>query len=187
MALGVLKSTRGCPDLSWDRTTVSFDRAHSSHWHGLFGVSVWWELGHFSADLGRCCSDWAYQSWRHYRERFDWSRCRGFSFISCFARGRCRDRITINFLSTNECLRVPADRYAVEKVASRVRLEERWGANNREFDRLTEWSEALRSKKRDLLHKRCRSQSCLRRRSRRIERGAYAKAIAEKSALSPQQ
>ena len=39
----------------------------------------------------------------------------------------------------------------MEKHPDRTALEEQRAANNREFDRLTEWSEALRLKKRDLL------------------------------------
>ena len=45
----------------------------------------------------------------------------------------------------------PADHYAIEKIAQ-VNGEERRAANEREFQRLSTWSEALRLKKRDLLH-----------------------------------
>lgn len=46
----------------------------------------------------------------------------------------------------------PANHYRLEKVSRRRSpLEERRAANNREFERLAAWNEALRLKKRDLL------------------------------------
>ena len=49
----------------------------------------------------------------------------------------------------------PANHYGLEKISKVVAapsLDERRIANAKEFERLTAWSEALRIKKRDLLH-----------------------------------
>jgi len=45
----------------------------------------------------------------------------------------------------------PSNHYALEQIAQPL-LEERRAANEREFQRLAAWKEALRLKKRDLLH-----------------------------------
>jgi hypothetical protein len=79
----------------------------------------------------------------------------------------------------------PANHYATEKHPDRTALEESRAANDREFNRLTEWSEALHLKKRDLLRSDVQGNAAY-----DSEAAAYnaalAKANAEKSKLWPQ-
>ena len=59
------------------------------------------------------------------------------------------------FFKHNPVPLAPADHYGLEKVSKSVAppsLDERREANAKEFQHLTAWSEALRLKKRDLLH-----------------------------------
>jgi hypothetical protein len=82
----------------------------------------------------------------------------------------------------------PANHYGLEKTSKKVAaptLEERRAANSQEFQRLTAWSEALRIKKRDLLHS--DAQGNLAYNAEVAEyNAALAKATAERSGLSPQ-
>jgi hypothetical protein len=54
-------------------------------------------------------------------------------------------------LKSAQAAAAPSNHYALEQIAQPL-LEERRAANEREFQRLNAWSEALRLKKRDLLH-----------------------------------
>ncbi|HWY50873.1 MAG TPA: hypothetical protein VNW72_05260 [Chthoniobacterales bacterium] len=87
------------------------------------------------------------------------------------------------FLNDKTVHSAPAAPYGVEKVSKRrTPLEEHRIANNREFERLAAWNEALRFKKRDLLNSDVEGN-----RAYNIEVAQYnaalAKANADKTAL----
>jgi hypothetical protein len=115
-----------------------------------FGVSVWWGLGVF-LPLGPLFFRLSYPelapSSRYFRLAvlpcilaYVYLQPNGFSTIR---RGE--------FLKSARAPAAPGDHYALEKSAQTSLTDQR-AANNREFQRLAEWSEALRLKKRDLLH-----------------------------------
>jgi hypothetical protein len=75
----------------------------------------------------------------------------------------------------------PANHYGLEKVTGSM-LEQRRTANNREFQRLAEWSEALHLKKRDILHSDAHGNIAYQAELMQYN-AALAKATAEKNAL----
>jgi hypothetical protein len=75
----------------------------------------------------------------------------------------------------------PANHYGLEKVTGSM-LEQRRTANNREFQRLAEWSEALHWKKRDILHSDVQRNIAYEAELAQYN-AALAKATADKSAL----
>ena len=115
-----------------------------------FGVSVWWGLGVF-LPFGPLFFRLSYPDLaptsRYFRLAvlpcilaYVYLQPDGFSKIR---RGE--------FLKSAQAPAAPANHYGLEKSAP-PGLTERHTANNREFQRLAEWGEALRLKKRDLLH-----------------------------------
>ena len=76
----------------------------------------------------------------------------------------------------------PANHYGTEKTHLRTALEERRVENSREFQRLQAWSEALRLKKRDLLHSDVQGNIAYQAEFAQYNE-ALAKATAEKNAL----
>jgi len=115
-----------------------------------FGVSVWWGLGVF-LPFGPLFFRLSYPDLaptsRYFRLAvlpcilgYVYLQPDGFSKIR---RGE--------FLKSAQGPAAPANHYALEKSAQ-ASLSDRRTGNDREFQRLAEWSEALRSKKRDLLH-----------------------------------
>ena len=82
----------------------------------------------------------------------------------------------------------PANHYGLEKVSNAIAapsLDQRRAINATELERLTEWSQALRLKKRDLLHSDV--QGNLAYDAEVVEYNtAVTKATAEKNALWPQ-
>jgi hypothetical protein len=82
----------------------------------------------------------------------------------------------------------PADHYGLEKVLTKTgtpSLEARRAANATEMERLTEWSESLRLKKRDLLHSDVQGNVDY---SAEVAEynAALSKALAERNVLWPQ-
>jgi len=86
-----------------------------------------------------------------------------------------------DFLKSAQSPAAPANRYGLEKITGSM-LEERRIANNREFQRLAEWNEALRLKKRDILHSDVRGNIAYEAELAQYN-AALAKATAEKNAL----
>jgi hypothetical protein len=81
----------------------------------------------------------------------------------------------------------PANHYGLEKVSKPVAapsLDQRRAINATEMERLTEWSQALRLKKRDLLHSDTQGNIAYNAEVAEYN-AALAKATAEKSALWP--
>ena len=92
------------------------------------------------------------------------------------------------FFKHKEVPSAPANHYGLEKVSKPIAapgLHERRVANAQEFERLTAWSEALRLKKRDLLHSDV--QGNLAYNAEVVEyNAALTKAMAERTAIWPQ-
>ena len=89
------------------------------------------------------------------------------------------------FFKHKEVPAAPANHYGLEKVAKAIAapsLDQRRAINATEFDRLTEWSQALRLKKRDLLHSDTQGNIAYNAEVAEYN-AALAKATAEKNAL----
>ena len=115
-----------------------------------FGVSVWWGLGvflPFGPLLFRLSYPDLAASSRYFRLAV--LPCvLAYVYLQPNAFSTIRRR---EFLRSAQEPGAPANHYGLEKK-SPSGLTERRAANNLEFQRLAEWSESLRLKKRDLLH-----------------------------------
>jgi hypothetical protein len=116
-----------------------------------FGVSLWWGLGiflPFGPTLFRIS----------YPELAPWSRTFRLIALPCilayfiFRPGPPNyDR----FFKPNSVPSGPANHYSLEKISKVIAaptLEKRREANEKEFERLTTWSQSLKLRKRDLLN-----------------------------------
>jgi hypothetical protein len=116
-----------------------------------FGVSVWWGLGvflPFGPLLFRLSYPDLAASSRYFRLAV--LPCvLGYVYLQPNAFSTIRRG---EFLRSAQEPAAPANHYGTEKNRTRTSLEQRRLDNNQEFRRLAEWSEALRLKKRDLLH-----------------------------------
>lgn len=116
-----------------------------------FGVSVWWGLGIF-LPFGPLLFRLSYPDLGPLSKKF---RLTALPCILAYILLRPASFVGWHFdefLSGKAELSAPTNHHGVGKVVRRrTPLEERRVANNREFARLAEWSEALRLKKRDLL------------------------------------
>ena len=115
-----------------------------------FGVSIWWGLGvflPFGPLLFRLSYPELAPSSRYFR----------LAVLPCILAYVYLQPNAFSTIRRGEFLRsaqesaAPANHYGSEKNGPSS-LAERRAANSREFQRLAEWSEALRLKKRDLLH-----------------------------------
>ena len=90
------------------------------------------------------------------------------------------------FFKHKEVPSAPANHYGLEKIAiAAPSLNERRAVNVTELERLTAWSEALRLKKRDLLHSDVQGNIAYNAEVAEYN-AALAKATAEKNSLWPQ-
>lgn len=115
-----------------------------------FGVSVWWGLGVF-LPFGPLLFRLSYPELAPLSRYFRLAVLPcvlGYVYLQPNAFSTIRRG---EFLKSAQGPAAPSDHYALEKSAPTSVTEKR-AANNREFQRLAEWSEALRLKKRDLLH-----------------------------------
>ena len=115
-----------------------------------FGVSVWWGLGvflPFGPLLFRL----------NYPDLAPTSRYFRLAVFPCLLAYFVFQPTGFSKLRRYEVLKsakqtaAPTNHYAIEQLAQPL-AEERRAANQREFQRLNAWSEALRLKKRDLLN-----------------------------------
>jgi hypothetical protein len=117
---------------------------------GAFGVSVWWGLGvflPFGPMLFRLSHPDVAPSSRYFRLAV--LPCvLAYFFLQPSGFSKMHRR---GVLKSAQASAAPANHYALEQIAQPL-VEERRAANEREFQRLNAWSEALRLKKRDLLH-----------------------------------
>ena len=116
-----------------------------------FGVSVWWGLGIF-LPFGPLVFRLSYPDLAPLSKTF---RLIALPCILAYFVLRPGPPNYDKFFKHNPVALAPADHYGLEKVSKSVAppsLDERREANAKEFQHLTAWSEALRLKKRDLLH-----------------------------------
>jgi hypothetical protein len=116
-----------------------------------FGVSVWWGLGIF-LPFGPLVFRLSYPDLAPLSKTF---RLIALPCILAYFVLRPGPPNYDKFFKRNPVPSAPADHYGLEKVSKAVAppsLDERREANAKEFQHLTAWSEALRLKKRDLLH-----------------------------------
>jgi hypothetical protein len=147
---------------------------------GAFSVSVWWGLGvflPFGPMLFRLNHTDVAPSSRYFRLAVLPCLLTYFLFQpSGFSKLYRHD-----ILKSAQASPVPANHYGLEQI-SRSALEQRLVANEREFQRLNAWSEALRLKKRDLLRSDVQGNVAYQAERAQFE-AALAKANAEKKAL----
>lgn len=114
-----------------------------------FGVSIWWGLGVF-LPFGPFLFRLNYPDAAPLSFKFR------LAVLPCLFMYFLLEPSGLSALHRSDIFKsahapaAPANHYATEKV-SKSNLAERCAANNREFDRLKAWSEALRLKKRDIL------------------------------------
>lgn len=145
-----------------------------------FGVSICWGLGvflPFGPLLFRL----------NYPDRAPMSRYFRLAALPCFLAVYLWQPTGLPNLHRWEisksanAVAAPANHYAIEQVAHPL-FEQRRDANEQEFRRLNAWSEALRLKKRDLLHSDVKGNIAYQAELGQYE-AALAKAAAEKQAL----
>src|SRR5205085_6938226 len=118
-----------------------------------FGVSIWWGLGIF-LPFGPLLFRLSYP------DLAPLSRTLRLFALPCILGyfvlrpGPLSGSHYDQLLKRKDVPAAPANHYGIERVAKAIapNLEQRRLDNNKEFERLKAWSEALRLKKRDLLH-----------------------------------
>ena len=112
-----------------------------------FGVSVWWGLGVF-LPFGPLLFRLSYPDLAPTSRYFRLAAMPCFLAFFWFQPTSLDQFRRLEFLKSAQSSAAPRS-YGTEK---RSDMEERRVANNEEFQRLAKWAEALRLKKRDLLH-----------------------------------
>jgi hypothetical protein len=146
-----------------------------------FGVSVWWGLGIF-LPFGPLLFRLSYPDLAPLSRTF---RLIAMPCILAYFVMRPGPPNYDKFFKQKPVPSAPANHYALEKVSKTIAapsLEERRVANAEELQRLTDWSEALRLKKRDLLHSDVQGNIAYNTEVAEYN-AALAKATAEKNAL----
>jgi hypothetical protein len=147
---------------------------------GAFSVSVWWGLGIF-LPFGPLLFRLSYP------EVAPTSRYFRLAVLPCVLAyfllepGGFPNLLRGDILESANAPAAPKDHYAIENVA-KSDLSERSAANKREFKRLETWAEALRLKKRDLLHSDAQGNIAYNAELGQYE-AALAKATADKHAI----
>jgi hypothetical protein len=116
-----------------------------------FGVSVWWGLGIF-LPFGPLMFRLSYPDLAPLSKTF---RLIALPCILAYFVLRPGPPNYDKFFKQKPVASAPANHYGLEKFAQKISgpgLHERRIANAKEFERLNGWSEALRIKRRDLLH-----------------------------------
>ena len=149
-----------------------------------FGVSVWWGLGIF-LPFGPLLFRLSYPDLAPMSRTF---RLVAVPCILAYFVLRPGTPNYDKFFKHNPVPSAPANHYGLEKVSKIIvapRLDDRRIASAKEMERLKAWGEALRTKKRDLLHSDVEGNKAF-----NVEAGEYnaalAKATAEQSAIWPQ-
>ena len=145
-----------------------------------FGISVWWGLGvflPFGPLLFRLSYPDVAPASRYFR----------LAAMPCFLACLVWQPTGLTRFNHDEIFKsakapaAPANHYAIQQISQPL-AEERRAANEREFQRLKAWSDALRLKKRDLLHSDVQGNIAYDAELAQYE-AALAKATAEKQAL----
>ena len=116
-----------------------------------FGVSIWWGLGIF-LPFGPLLFRLSYPDLAPLSRTF---RLVAVPCILAYFVLRPGAPNYDKFFKHKPVPSAPANHYGLEKISNAIAgpsLEQRRAANTKEMERLTAWSEALRLKKRDLLH-----------------------------------
>ena len=147
---------------------------------GAFGVSVWWGLGIF-LPFGPLLFRWSYPEVAPASRYFRWAVLPCVLAYFLLEPGAFPNLRYGDVLESANTPAAPKDHYAVEQI-SKSDLPERSAANNREFKRLETWGQALRLKKRDLLHSDVQGNIAYNAELGQYE-AAFAKATADKNAI----
>ena len=117
-----------------------------------FGVSVWWGLGIF-LPFGPLLFRLSYPDLAPVSRTFRLVALPCILGYFVLRPASLSGSHFDQFFKHKEVPSAPANHYGLEKIAiAAPSLEERRAVNVKELERLTAWSEALRLKKRDLLH-----------------------------------
>ena len=143
-----------------------------------FGVSVAWGLGVF-LPFGPLLFRLSYPELAPTSRYFRLAAMPCFLAFFAFQPTRFSELRHLEFLKSAQSQAAPKA-YATEKRQSDV--EERRIANNQEFERLAKWADALRLKKRDLLHSDVKGNIAYEAELAQYE-AALAKATADKQAV----
>jgi hypothetical protein len=147
-----------------------------------FGVSVWWGLSVF-LPFGPLFFRLSYPELAPLSRKF---RLAALPCLLGFLILQPRPITGGQFVRSAHATAAPANRYGLEKVTQTghaANIEERRAANAHELERLAAWSEALRLKKRDLLHSDAEGNRAYEAELAQYN-AALQKATAEKNSLS---
>jgi hypothetical protein len=152
-----------------------------------FGVSVWWGLGIF-LPFGPLLFRLSYPDLAPLSKTFRLVALPCILAYFVFRPGPMAGSEFDRFFKNKEVPAAPANHYGLEGVSKRIApptVEQRRAINATELERLTEWSKALRLKKRDLLHSDVQGNLAYNAEVAEYN-DALTKATAEKNALWPQ-
>jgi hypothetical protein len=152
-----------------------------------FGVSVWWGLGIF-LPFGPLLFRLSYPDLAPLSRTFRLVALPCILAYFVLRPGPVSGSHFDQFFKHKEVPAAPANHYGLEKISKAIaapNLEQRRAINATELERLTAWSQALRLKKRDLLHSDVQGNLAYNAEVAEYN-AALAKATAEKNALWPQ-
>ncbi|HEV2045067.1 MAG TPA: hypothetical protein VGQ95_00535 [Chthoniobacterales bacterium] len=148
-----------------------------------FGVSVWWGFGIF-LPFGPLFFRWSYPNLAPLSRTF---RLVALPCFLAYFVLRPGPPNYDKFFKHKSVPSAPANHYGLEKVSKLIAppsLDQRRAINATELERLTEWNQALRLKKRDLLHSDVQGNLAYNAEVAEYN-AALTKATAEKNALWP--
>ena len=149
-----------------------------------FGVSAWWGLGIF-LPFGPLVFRLSYPDLAPLSKMF---RLLALPCILAYFVLRPGPPDYGKFFRDKPVPSAPANHYGLEKISTAIAapsLDQRRIANAKEFERLNAWSEALRIKKRDLLHSDVQGNIAYNAEVAQYN-AALAKATAERNSIWPQ-
>jgi len=152
-----------------------------------FGVSIWWGLGIF-LPFGPLLFRLSYPDLAPLSKTFRLVALPCILAYFALRPGQLSGANYDRFFKHKDVPSAPANHYGLEKISKAIMaptLEQRRAINATELERLTAWNQALRLKKRDLLHS--DTQGNLAYNAEVAEyNAALTKATAEKNVLWPQ-
>jgi hypothetical protein len=152
-----------------------------------FGVSVWWGLGIF-LPFGPLLFRLSYPDLAPLSRTFRLVALPCILAYFVLRPGPLSGSNYDRFFKHKDVASAPANHYGLEKVSKAIApasVDQRRAINATELERLTEWSKALRLKKRDLLHSDVQGNLAYNAEVSEYN-AALAKATAEKNVLWPQ-
>ena len=152
-----------------------------------FGVSVWWGLGIF-LPFGPLLFRLSYPDLAPLSRTFRLVALPCILAYFVLRPGPLSGSNFDEFFKHKEVPSAPANHYSLEKISKAIAapsLDQRRVINATELERLTEWSQTLRLKKRDLLHSDVQGNLAYNAEVAEYN-AALTKATAEKNALWPQ-